>query len=392
VGKKNPFDISRMKNRIFGLDLLRCIAILTVLIDHGVVFSQQFLPQLNWVLLFDGVDVFFVFSGFLIGKILIRQIIVRPSFSGAALLNFWQRRWFRTLSAYYFVLGASVASSSLNKLVAGKPYTLTIKTWLPYVFFLQNIHKPQSSFFGVSWSLAVEEWFYLFVPLFLFAIYHSAARYLHINDRVIICLLVAIILIPFLRYIHYEHVSTTLISEWDSHIRKVVIYRFDSLLYGCIGAYFQYAYQKVWERYKYSLFVTGIILLISLYSYALSMNPVMVSLFFYVFFFSINGLGIVCLFPVLSSYNPYISNRLTQKIVAAIHFINLVSYSIYLLHEFIILTYLKKIFDRFTFTFLSVEAVNMAFFAAYISFSVAGAWLMYQFIEKPFIRLRPQEI
>ncbi|STD04226.1 acyltransferase family protein [Chryseobacterium carnipullorum] len=90
-------------NRIFGLDILRFFAITTVIISHGRFIFSEKVDRFFTYITFDGVTIFFVLSGFLIGGILIKQLENNtPRFS--LLLDFWVKRWFRTLPAYFLIL------------------------------------------------------------------------------------------------------------------------------------------------------------------------------------------------------------------------------------------------------------------------------------------------
>src|ERR1700722_16417443 len=96
--------VSAPSCRNYGLDLLRAAAIGLVLISHfSLVFVGLFDP--NPVVQpagFLGVELFFVLSGFLIGQILLRTVLVSPVLPTVKI--FWSRRWFRTLPAYYVVI------------------------------------------------------------------------------------------------------------------------------------------------------------------------------------------------------------------------------------------------------------------------------------------------
>ena len=138
-----------------GLDLLRAIAIVLVVNCHTVTaFGSP--PAYHAVQLGGkGVDLFFVLSGWLLGRQLLRELRDTGTID---LRRFWYRRWLRTLPAYYAVLAFTFAwqlvkgnhDLRLSYLVFGQTYL----TDLPY--------------FGVSWSLCVEEHFYLAVaPLLL---------------------------------------------------------------------------------------------------------------------------------------------------------------------------------------------------------------------------------
>ena len=57
-----------------------------------------------WIPLINGVELFFVLSGFLIGGILIKTFQKDNSFGIKTISNFWIRRWFRTLPNYDLIL------------------------------------------------------------------------------------------------------------------------------------------------------------------------------------------------------------------------------------------------------------------------------------------------
>ncbi|QJW93628.1 acyltransferase family protein [Frigoriglobus tundricola] len=138
-----------------GLDFLRALAIVLVVNCHAVTAfgspAEYHVVQLGG----KGVDLFFVLSGWLLGRQLVRELRETNTID---LRRFWYRRWLRTLPAYFAVLALTYAwqvvkgnrDLRLSYLVFGQTYL----TDLPY--------------FGVSWSLCVEEHFYLAVaPLLL---------------------------------------------------------------------------------------------------------------------------------------------------------------------------------------------------------------------------------
>jgi peptidoglycan/LPS O-acetylase OafA/YrhL len=155
---------SGARGRIPALDGLRGIAILLVLSWH-LVFdghrNSEFLPKLfalggfTW----SGVDLFFVLSGFLIGGILLDA-----KDSARYFKTFYLRRAFRILPLYGLITGVYVLYHVL--LVPG---TSKIPL-LSYPTFTQNFWMAYLGVFGtagmgVTWSLAVEEQFYLTIPV-----------------------------------------------------------------------------------------------------------------------------------------------------------------------------------------------------------------------------------
>ena len=122
-----------------------------------------------------GVDLFFVLSGFLIGGILL-DARTSPSY----FKTFYLRRFFRIIPIYYlwivlYLLLAWAAGGILQskmQLDAGP-----VKSWgiWAHFLFLQNLwihsYAPLASWwFGVSWSLAIEEQFYLVVPFVIWSL------------------------------------------------------------------------------------------------------------------------------------------------------------------------------------------------------------------------------
>ena len=93
-----PFLKPSQTHRIYGLDILRALAILDIVVGHLLYRIGYY----GVVTIFDGVNLFFVLSGFLIGQILIRLLDNGIQFK--SLVNFWYRRWMRTLPAYFFIL------------------------------------------------------------------------------------------------------------------------------------------------------------------------------------------------------------------------------------------------------------------------------------------------
>jgi len=166
-----PRPLVSSSRRVPELDGLRGVAILLVLIYHGIsdVLPPSGLParlmavgRLGW----SGVDLFFVLSGFLIGGILLD---VRPSPN--YFKTFYLRRAYRILPIY----GVSMVLFSLRFIRPGGVASLGVFSqspipWLSYVTFTQNLWMAALGSFGVgalaaTWSLAVEEQFYLTAPL-----------------------------------------------------------------------------------------------------------------------------------------------------------------------------------------------------------------------------------
>ncbi len=161
-----------------NLDGLRFICISLVLWHHAIplpldthqIFTRGFL----------GVDFFFVLSGFLITTLLLREAEKYGQFS---LRNFYQRRLVRIVPVYFFV----VTSIGIYYVIV-QGQTEYLKLWPFYYVFLSNFLTEHIPLLSVTWSLSVEEQYYMIWPLIL----------LTLPKRLLIPTCVALITVNFL--------------------------------------------------------------------------------------------------------------------------------------------------------------------------------------------------
>ena len=162
--------------RIPALDGLRGIAILLVVLFHAVFvlkFSHHF--GLDWLMTlgrmgWSGVDLFFVLSGFLIGGILL-DARDSPSYFKV----FYARRAFRILPVYFVVvtlawLTVQAGNHGWLPEHLGSIFASRLPWW-SYFTFTQNVWftavGTSGTVLSVTWSLAVEEQFYLVLPFLI---------------------------------------------------------------------------------------------------------------------------------------------------------------------------------------------------------------------------------
>ncbi|MBM7566050.1 acyltransferase family protein [Paenibacillus sacheonensis] len=212
-----------------GLDLIRSSAILLVLFCHGLGFF--FMPYhdfnpLNYVTGYLGVELFFVLSGFLIGRILLQEVVERGSL--ARLGTFYVRRWFRTLPLY--LLAVATTYLFFNRHM--NPTNL---------FFLQNFDEGHLSFLPISWSLSIEEWFYLLIPVPLLL----AGKFRHKPAAFFAISALLILFFPVLRMIEVHHNQPL----WDYGVRKQIPLRLDSLVFGVLLAGVKTYHAALYRKY-----------------------------------------------------------------------------------------------------------------------------------------------
>ena len=135
--------------RILELDVLRGVAILLVLGTH--VPAYAFWAKAGWL----GVDLFFVLSGFLISNLLFLEY---RQWESIRIGQFFLRRALKIYPTFYCLYIATLTYGFCVDARFGW------QNGLGEMFFLQNY---LGSIWGHTWSLAIEEHFYIFLPLAL---------------------------------------------------------------------------------------------------------------------------------------------------------------------------------------------------------------------------------
>lgn len=363
-----------IKHRIFGLDLMRTIAILMVVSGHCLwVFpeSKRFLYQLFVLFGFFGVEIFFVLSGFLIGKILY-QLYLKDDFSMTTVFYFLKRRWFRTLPNYFLILLVNILIASFIG------YSLP-SLWR-YFFFLQNFKVTMLPFFPESWSLSVEEFAYLVLPFFLFllAILCKPKN----KSRSFLLTVLSLILIFFCNKIYYQNTTTnTTIDQWNISLKSVVLYRLDSIFIGVLCSWLYFNATAFWKKSKQLLFVLGTLFFgflfvgIGYFGLFIETDPTLWNVLYLPFV----SVSVACFLPFLSEWKE--EKSMLQKPVT---FISIISYSIYLLHYSVVLQLMKD--------FIPLSSQNhvmlYAFVLVYVLITFFLSYLLYHFYEKPMMDLR----
>lgn len=154
--------MAERSERLYGLDHLRAIAILLVLLYHYRAFKHpgwvDSIGKFGWT----GVDLFFVLSGFLISGQLFKEIGDKGSIN---LKTFYIKRVFRIIPAYFFTLFLYYTFPFFREREDLSPL------WR-FLTFTQNygLDVISRGTFSHAWSLCIEEQFYLILPLFIMII------------------------------------------------------------------------------------------------------------------------------------------------------------------------------------------------------------------------------
>ncbi|WP_290839070.1 acyltransferase [Flavobacterium sp.] len=363
---------AQTSQRVFGLDLMRAAAILMVVFGHiGWILPKEF-EVVNALLSlsgFLGVEIFFVLSGFLIGRILYREF-TQSTFNFRSILNFLGRRWLRTLPNYFFVL-------SLNIFLVFAVFRYDIDDVWKYFFFLQNFSHAMPAFFPESWSLSIEEFAYLLLPIALFGFSFFSG-----NRRNVFFFGVFVLYLFFIgTKIYYDQTTEfTTMAQWNVNLKGVVIFRIDAICTGVLAAWASVNFQKTWMKFKLLFALGGCALLLAL-CFSLAMRITMAKFPYYwnVLFLPLISLAMAFWLPLLSSW------RSAKKFVSMpITFISLISYSMYLLHYSVVMQLLH--------VYILPESDWAITTLFYLSITVVFSYLLYRFFEKPILKFRDSKL
>lgn len=383
-------NLTHIKQRYIGLDILRSIAIILAIFAHTAALFNPLihLPiignfvgktlALHEVIAYFAVEIFFVLSGFLIAGILFNLFKLNEYNTLSILKNFWLRRWLRTLPNYYLFLLVNV----LIYVIIFKERTLSFK----FLLFLQSFFTSPPDLYPVSWSLAVEEWFYLLFPLVL-ALF---IKKINFKSSIFISCFIFFSFSMFMKFIRIQQLGT--IINFDEDIRKVTLLRFDNLMIGIL-CYALYYYKKnIFIKYQNQFFILGIILLLSsilLYYSGYQHNYKNYHsnsiIRFYINYILLINYGLACALLLPKLYFIKInSNKLSYKFFQTT---SQISYSMYLIN----LPLVKLIFFRTEKlpTTIFESPVSIIF---YYSLLYLMSYLTYRFFEQPILKWRDSKI
>jgi peptidoglycan/LPS O-acetylase OafA/YrhL len=340
------------------IDGLRAISVLAVIIYHAnLVLFGQTLFQGGFI----GVDIFFVISGYLITTLILKEIYETNQFS---FKYFYERRIRRILPALFLVI---IVTSIISYFILLPSSLIDFgRSIVSIIFFFSNFYfwftggnyaednellKPSLH----TWSLSVEEQFYIFFPIFLVIIIKFFKKKLHI-----ILFLIFLIGLLFSEYCARTHPSFNF---------YMVFSRVFELLFGSLISYFRLNNRSE-VRKSYSILnqicpSIGIILVFFafwFFNFAKIFHPSVITLI------PLTGVALIIWF---SKKGELITEILSSKILV---FFGLISYSLYLWH-YPIFAYLRYI-----------EVFNNSIWIKLLAtiLTIIISILSYYFIEKPF--------
>jgi len=343
-------------------DGLRGIAILLVLIGHsGFLEALPHAGMLEYTRF--GVDLFFVLSGFLI-----TGILTDAKGSPHYFRNFYARRILRIWPLYYLVLFLAFIVAPLFR-PAMRPTAASI--WPAFVFYVQNIalvYRDTYPFgLGATWSLAVEEQFYLTWPLLVFLLRKKALAIVSVSLVVVSLSLRAAF-----------HVY----GAAPGFVHFFTLSRLDSIAFGTLAALCLRSLTCTlvcWRARAYQFLVLGAVGTV-LARALIHRNSSFIGYTFLAFTFS----GVLGLSLASDARTSLLGRALSA---GWLRYIGKISYGIYLLHYPIFLLWARFIGSQ---GFCQPHSVarNLLAFAGQILLATTAASISWRFFEQPILRLK----
>ena len=358
--------------RNHGLDTLRALAIVFVVLHHYVLFVSGnstfgWVGDIGWV----GVDLFFALSGYLIGNQIFGALRSSLPFS---LPRFYARRLLRTLPNFYVVLALYFLWPWFRN---GSPL---LPLW-EYVTFTQNINLQPGTAFSHAWSLCIEEQFYMLLPALALGI-ASMRRSLRWAWAAIALAFVAGMVIRYTVWGELVAQSRQPGTSYFKYIYYSTFCRFDELVAGVALALLKNYHPRAWRNltgYGNGMLAGGLAL---------------AGVTFWLFLDDRQALPITVIgFPMLAlAFSMLIVAALSRNSVLrsarvpGAASLALWSYAIYLGHKQLC------ILARAPLEAMGYGPNSLVAIAAMLFLSVFAGWLLYRCVETPFMKLRAKYV
>ena len=355
----------RNRERQPGLDLLRALAIVVVVVYHAALFGFKLpgrVDRFGWI----GVDLFFVLSGYLIGGQLLASLARDQRIK---LGRFFTRRALRIMPAYFVVLAIYFL------LPAWREYPEMSQPLWKFLLSVQNIALHGGTAFSHAWSLAVEDQFYLALPFLLLFLYHRPLAAI-----IVPCLIVVggIALRAFLAARNSSVDGGVSFRAFQAWIYYPTWTRLDSLVFGVVLAAIERFRPNWWQRlinFAPWLWLTALGLIVYALYLGETENLTVVAC---VWQFPLIAVGMAAM--LVCAVSPQLP--LCRVAIPGTAFIASIAYSAYLIQKLIIHG-VEQFCANHSIDLTSVPALVGVELCVYIA-----ATILFLSIERPFLLLR----
>lgn len=373
------------------LDGMRALAVLWVIAFHLTLSFYFFNPEValrdradfmwaRWGMF--GVDIFFVVSGFIIGYLLMKEYQQTRTLD---IRRFYWRRALRLLPAYYLAMLFCAVIAPFNR-----------ESIWANLLYVNNFLPVQNQFMSWSWSLAIEEQFYILFPALLLLLARTRLRWSLFIVGMVVAVLIRVVLMERndLQFPIFWHNDAAYQNFFDVIYDKLYA-RFGALLLG-VGVAYYYLKGGLsdprWKDRKWRLLVAALataMLAPALVTPEVTDPSAIQQPYYYAFVLYypyLFALGVTCVLLLALSENA--QRSILQRFLGArvwFPFAQL-SYSAYLIHPLVIAIAIGTTYDPKRHTLPTSTVLLAGLGVTALIFLVAA--LIYLLVERPFMNLR----
>jgi peptidoglycan/LPS O-acetylase OafA/YrhL len=350
--------------RIFGLDLMRALAIGMVLLAQLVwIFPQTnaMASQLASLFHFIGPEILFVLAGFLLGSSMYK-LYIKENFGWEPIAGYLKRSAVRILPLYFMIL---VINFGISFLIGYQ-----VDQGWKYFLLLQNFDSPMPAFFSESWILPI---IVFSTVLFSITLYLLDAAFKPKNKPVAFLALTLLLLFAFvaLKGIYNSFTTNTSIIQWDASLKSVAIYRLDAVFMGVLFSWMRQYNPPVFKKMKIPAALLGCIgsafIIVGVGYFQLLIENH--KLFWNVIYLPLTSLTISFFLPILSAWRtPF------TIIKKPVKFLGKIAYAVYFVHFGIVFQLMHYYFPNPEFILL--------FASLYLIIVLVLGIIMHQFFQK----------
>jgi len=367
------------KPRLMQLDILRAIAVVLVFGRHAVIqpYEAHHLKPLaeTWYRLgWTGVDLFFVLSGFLIGGLLFKELRDRSRLDVG---RFLVRRGLKIWPAYLVCVTATFVFLIVSLHDVWRAVSVV---WANYLH-IQNYRDPSVlRLLPHTWSLAVEEHFYLVLPglLVLLTSTHRGGPLRRIPRFVAVAVGVLLACLLMRLVTQWYGLMKPTSIRWATHLRM------DSLFMGVLLAYFHHFHPEkllAVARHRVALLSVAVVMLAP-FAYLKENDAFVVTIGF-----TMISIGYACLM-LATVYTPSTTLLFRNPAARLVAYVGSYSYSIFLWHVLLAATPLRTIAGYFALSILGDEGRWVWFMGWYVVIACGVGMVLGALIEWPVLRWR----
>jgi peptidoglycan/LPS O-acetylase OafA/YrhL len=388
AGPEGRAERPHKEPRLIQFDIIRGLAVFLVLNGHPLNHSAspgklwrlaQAWHQFGWT----AVESFFVLSGFLVGGLLFKELRARGSFDTR---RFIIRRGFKIWPSYLVFVAFLFVLLAWQKggLVA------SFKELWPNIFHVQNYCAGPR---GHTWSLSLEEHFYLALPLLFYLLCRqrkNGTTLLHTFPWIVLAVAVACLAMRWLTPVRIDSVDERVFMQgarWTHYYPTHM--RIDSVFFGVLLAYWFYFHPArlgAVARYRRTLLLIGTALLAPMVFWSL-WTAGWISVIGYTMAY----LGYGCILVAFLYTKPgdgLLGRALASRPARVVAFIGLYSYPIYLWHIDAAQERLNDVLATGWLGGLPAELHWALFMTLYVVLAVTAGVVMGKLVERPSLALR----